>query len=180
MVETNIILGLIRHDKDFRKGFMQKARDIYADIISFIANPNCTCRKRVVAYIEENKESVNTFFEEYKARASSSDFNKLLELINNEEQKTNTIEVKKEDLPKNIPESLKKAINEPPIKHNDKSVTRNDVRGEVIEIEPNPFEYKDVIETAKKENWFYTGLSVLETIRVENEVEKPVWLIFFF
>ena len=160
MVETNIILGLIRNDKEFRKGFMQKAKDIYADVISFIANPNCTCKKRVVAYIEENKDAIDSYYQEYSNSIEPEQLSKTLELIaEDSKQKNNTKEATK------VPNNKQRL---------------NDVRGEVVEIEPNPFEYKEVIETAKKEKWFYRGLSVTETIKVENEVEKPVWLIFFY
>ena len=159
MVETNIILGLISHDKDFRKGFMQKARDIYADIISFIANPNCTCRKRVVSFIEENKESINTFYEDFIKDKSDEEINNIIKSIDKPK------EVKKES---------------PSIDKPNPKKEKNDVRGEVIEIEPNPFEYKEVIQTAIKEDWVYKGINIVETIKVENEVEKPVWLIFFY
>jgi hypothetical protein len=172
MVETNIILGLIRHNKDFRKGFMQKARDIYADIISFIANPNCTCRKRIVKYVEENKENVNEYYEEFKQTVKGEDFEKLIELIKQSEKKnTKEVVIEKKDLPDNLKKSLTEPVNR---------TRRTDVRGEVVEISLNPFDYKDVIETGKKENWYYRGLTVVETIRVENEIEKPVWLIFFY
>jgi hypothetical protein len=56
-----------------------------------------------------------------------------------------------------------------------------DVIGEVVEIEPNPDKYKQLMATAR-EKWFYNGLNVLETIKTnpKDGSERIVWLIFFY
>jgi hypothetical protein len=56
-----------------------------------------------------------------------------------------------------------------------------DVIGDVVEIEPNPDKYNELMSYAR-EHWFYNGLSVLETIKADQEtsVDRVVWLVFFY
>lgn len=83
---------------------------------------------------------------------------------------------KKEDfgLPELTPDLEVKAVNEL------KPQPRKSVIGEVIEIPPDPEEYKQLIKDSQKERWIYRGLSVLETHKKVDGKEEPVWLVFFY
>lgn len=181
MVDTKVVLGLIRFDKQFRKGFMAKAREIYADIISFVANPNCTCKKRVEEYINNNLPAIDKYYQEWFVLTPKEVSDKLLEQIEEESKVKEVVkpvkekDVKKgEPLPEEVPKKLKDAI------FNKKQENINDVRGEVLEIAPDPMAYKEAILTGKKEGWDYTGLTVLETFKEVNGKEQAVWLVMFY
>jgi hypothetical protein len=54
---------------------------------------------------------------------------------------------------------------------------RINVIGEVIELEPIPQVYKDMILTSIKEGWVYNGLSIVETF---DRDKKKIWMAFFY
>lgn len=185
MVDVNNVLGLIRYDKQFRKGFMAKAKEIYADIISFVSNPNCTCRKRISKYIIDNKGPVDKYYQDWIESTPKDVSEKLLEQIAEEAKQIQERSIKppqpEQDL---LPESVPTKVedNTQP-RYNNQHIPRRvlkDVSGDVLEIEPDPMAYKEAILTGRKEGWRYRGLTVLETFKEVDGKEKAVWLIMFY
>lgn len=50
--------------------------------------------------------------------------------------------------------------------------------GQVVEIEPNPMKYKNLIEYMNKNGKTYKGLTVMDSTNAETG--KDVWLVFFY
>lgn len=72
-----ICLKLIRDNQDFRDIFLSRAADIYADVISFVSNPDCSCKNKVINFIHNN---FNTVKEIVKAWVTNNPDNS--ELVN--------------------------------------------------------------------------------------------------
>lgn len=53
-----LAMKLIREEESFKEEFLKIAQPIYADVISFVQNPNCTCKNRVGKFIGENRALV--------------------------------------------------------------------------------------------------------------------------
>lgn len=179
-METKHVLTMIREIPDFRKQFISKAREIYSDIISFVANPKCTCRRRISKFIEQNKTAIENFYTEFKNNCDVSikqQIKNIEEPNTNNDEKTQNIAKSRENILKERREMREKRERNIPSNH---SFNINSVVGEVIEIEPDPMNYKEVLGTAKTEKWFYNGISVLETFKEEEDEEKPIWLLFFY
>jgi len=57
---SKLALDLIQKNPQFKNELQAFAPEIYADIQSYSTNPNCSCRAKVEAYINNNREiSVN-------------------------------------------------------------------------------------------------------------------------
>lgn len=191
--QVKFIMDLIRSNKSFRKVIMNEAKEIYADIVSFTSNANCSCKKRVGAWIQKNSVKVEEIFQKFKKDENFGEDIPIKEL-KEESQKQLEKEVKKEirdtSLEKTKNEGKIKA--EGTIKHvseinnNSEEVIQDNSRfgmkvaGQVVEIEPDPENYKSLIKTSQKEMWIYKGLSMMETYKMEGGEEKTVWLVFFY
>lgn len=191
--QVKFIMELIRSNKSFRKVIMSEAKEIYADIVSFTSNANCSCKKRVGAWIQKNSVKVEEIFQKFKNDENFEEDIPIKE-IKEEAQKQLEKEVKKEI--KNT--SLEKTKNEGKVKAQgttkhvsdintiDEEIDQSNPRfgmkvaGQVIEIEPDPENYKSLIKTSQKEMWIYKGLSMMETYKMEGGEEKTVWLVFFY
>ncbi|MFA5235034.1 MAG: hypothetical protein WC390_11605 [Sulfurimonas sp.] len=53
-----VAMDLIQKEESFRAEFLKVAQPVYADVMSFIANPNCTCKAKVGKFIGGNRALV--------------------------------------------------------------------------------------------------------------------------
>jgi len=61
---SKIVLELL-FNKQFKIKFQAVSTEIYADIESFVINPNCTCRNKIEAYCIKNKDKVTVFLNDF-------------------------------------------------------------------------------------------------------------------
>jgi hypothetical protein len=157
------ILNYISSDEVFSKKLVEKYSALEADVTSFRLNPNCSCKSRIRKFLTDNKDTLEFFdnwvkennikLPEIKPPGPSP------EMIKQQEEKKRT--VLKTSLPQQEWKNYK------------------DVIGEVVEIEPDPNKYKQLI-TIAREKWLYNGLNVIETAKKDSEGnDKIVWLVFF-
>lgn len=175
--QTKYIMDLFRSDENFKVAFMQICDEIKKDAISFAANPNCNCKRRVGKWIQTNSEKVievfNAFKEEFKFEGEIPE--KQLKPAAEKIIKTaNQGHKKSEGTVKHIADIVEEADDI------DKSRFGMKVAGEVVELDPDPEAYKALLETAQKEMWIYKGLSVMETYKLVDGTETTVWLVFFY
>jgi predicted solute-binding protein len=81
---SKIFLKLVSEDQVFKTRFQAFAPEIYADIESASTNPNCSCRQKVEAFVNTNKEKTAHFLNLYL-----SEFDKDIDV--SEIEKNNTI-----------------------------------------------------------------------------------------
>lgn len=61
---SKVVLELL-FNKQFKIEFQAVSTEIYADIESFVVNPNCTCRNKIEAYCIKNKDKVAPFLNSF-------------------------------------------------------------------------------------------------------------------
>lgn len=61
---SKVVLELL-FNKQFKIEFQAVSTEIYADIESFVVNPNCTCRNKIEAYCIKNKDRVSSFLNSF-------------------------------------------------------------------------------------------------------------------
>lgn len=161
------ILHLIETNEQFAHTLGARNSKIEADIISFRLNPNCSCKSKIIKYLEDNKEE-----QEF-----------VLQWIQNSQKAS----MQQPQVDTQKLESINKMMNErarmvlkPTLPQPEWSKYK-DVVGEVVEIDPNPDKYKEMM-TIAREKWFYNGLNVTETLKTDPTTgnEKVVWLVFFY
>lgn len=54
-------LHLIRNNQFFYKTMLSACPDIYADIVSYKADPNCVCKSKIIHRISESEDSVRIY-----------------------------------------------------------------------------------------------------------------------
>jgi hypothetical protein len=73
-----IVLELL-FNKKFKNELQAFTPEIYADIESFISNPNCTCKNKIEVYVIKNKEKISIFVNNF---LNDNNINLDLEAIN--------------------------------------------------------------------------------------------------
>jgi len=63
---TKIFLELITTNAEFKKRLQAFAPSIYADIESAATNPNCSCRARVEAHLNQDREKSAEFLNSFR------------------------------------------------------------------------------------------------------------------
>ncbi len=63
-----LALKLIQTNEAFREDFLKIAGSIYADVISFTANSNCSCRGKVVRFIVDNQVVVKNMLSSWESK----------------------------------------------------------------------------------------------------------------
>lgn len=193
IVYTPIFLETIRINDKYREELTAIAPDIKADIVSFTANPNCGCRKRIAEFIKQNQEraDVKNFIEVWKGQITN------LVVLSSP-----TPGIQTTATPSTVVSV--QAVNEKPVVSGPQGVQpvgpqrppgmqgppgmqrphgmqgapgMKPMTGHVVEIPALPAEYKTLIEHAQKERWMYRGVTVME--RVGDDGQK-VWLVFFY
>ena len=80
---SKIFLKLVSEDQVFKTRFQAFAPEIYADIESASTNPNCSCRQKVEAFVNSNKEKSAHFLNLYL-----SEFDKDIDVSQIEKENT--------------------------------------------------------------------------------------------
>jgi hypothetical protein len=110
----------------------EKIPEIYADIVSSINNPNCSCRNRVHSYFSSNFDACKNLF---------------LELFQNNIISENDLETVKEMVESYIPQLNNRY---------------EDYSGKVVEINNSAEDYSKFIKNLKESYNFYQGISIIE------------------
>lgn len=171
-MNTNDVLTLLRRYDEFAELMKKRNPNILADIISYKLNPNCTCKAKILSFFGANPLEMDYIESWVKSKGDTIDMTPPTLPIQNPKLSPEDIKKLKDERPRMV---LKSTLPQP--------LWSNyvDVIGQSYEIEPNPDKYKELM-TIAREQWFYNGLSVLETVKtnpVDNS-EKMVWVIFFY
>jgi len=65
MYPVDYYVKLIRSEKAYAELLMKQCEPIAADIVTFQANPNCSCKKKIIDYINSNKELVKQVYTQF-------------------------------------------------------------------------------------------------------------------
>jgi hypothetical protein len=145
---VNLFLFLLGgFKKDFYGDFEDKIYPIYADIISFIDNPKCSCKIKIAKYIENNyRESYYLVETWFKNKDLTDRENKIIlgffERLKNQNLK--------------IDES-KKFRGEP------SSSVGKYMSGRVVSIDDTPEEFNKLINYLKENDFYYNHMSVVKS-----------------
>jgi hypothetical protein len=150
--ELTIILELVPREESWYIHFRKEHPTIGEDLDSFRVNKQCSCRKRLIQYINNNELKVRETYSVWKNNNPDIIKNHIeLALINKKERDFNSF------------------------------VEPTDISGQVVEIFPDPSAYKSFMDHAKKSNWVYKGMNIMETIKQNDDgKEEVVWLLFFY
>lgn len=153
VLNFQVILDTIRKNDKYSSELIDIAPDIKADIVSFQGNPNCGCRRKIVEYVEKNKETepIKSFFTKWSQ-----------ELPN----QYTTVKPGEQATPGANGVTSVHAVNQPPVPG------MKPMMGHVVEIPASPDEYKKLIEHARNDRWMYRGVSVMP--------KDDKWLLFFY
>ena len=110
----------------------EKMPEVYADIVSSINNPNCSCRNRVYSYFSSNFDSCKNLF---------------LEIFENNIISENDLETVKEMVESYMPQLNSRY---------------EDYSGKVVEINNSAEDYSQFIKNLKESGNFYQGISIIE------------------
>lgn len=162
MQQLNVdsFLALLIKNEKFSEYVINNYSDIEADIRSYRLDPNCTCKHKIVKYFESNKDLITNSLQTWISD-TKTDLKSFLPNEDNDDSKHRN--VLKPSLPASEWSKYK------------------DVIGEIVEIRPDPNEYKRIISTAREE-WLYNGINILETIKFDPQTkqESVVWLLLFY
>lgn len=172
-------LDLLLSNDTFAKQFTERIPQLESDVISFKLNPSCSCKSKIVRHLEQNVSDT----EWAQIWIQTNILPSTLPII---EVKTGD-NIVKTTMPQLPPEELKKLKLERQRMALKATLPQTewknfkDVIGEVVEIEPNPNKYKQLM-TVAREKWFYNGLNVIETVKTDPKTgaESIVWLVLFY
>jgi len=68
-----LVLTLITTFDDFRSNFQNTFLQTHADVESFKVNPNCSCKYRIIDFIEKNRNDVFLYIENWHKNHSNID-----------------------------------------------------------------------------------------------------------
>lgn len=111
----------------------EKVPEIYADVVSSINNPNCSCRNRVYSYFSSNFETCKKVF---------------LEILQNNQILENDLEAIKEMVESYLPQLENNFL--------------ESYGGKIIEIQNNQQDYFNLIKNLRESGYFYQGISIVE------------------
>lgn len=171
-IELNKILWLIRENKKFLEYFSQ-IKEIESDLFSFMANKECSCRKNIEKFIEENIPLINKLISHWKEKVT--DWEIIIEEgIKNESKES-----------KDLKERIKKTIHKPTIeeKHimgkNKDGISRN-LQGVMVEMGAVAQNYKEMIEFGEKNKWRYNGVCVVNSVTKKGKKPYLIYRNFFY
>jgi len=141
------VLELIKNNRQFRASIIEKDENILESIYKYTENPHCP--SCIVA----------------------------LELfVNQNIDFINTL-IRDRKTPTTVSEKVAETYVETPRAKQQLAITPLKVAGEVYEIDADPNQFKELIETSQSQRWIFRGLNVLEKI---NSDGKKVWMVFFY
>ena len=146
---TNLFLYLLSHlQNSFYEKYEKDFYEIYADIISFIKNPNCSCRSKIVNYVKNNRDQVQKIILEWltSTNFNENNHNKIIKILNKikfELESFNTY-----------------------LKYQGEPITENAIGksmiGKIVTIENSSKSYYDFIQHLHVNNFFYAGFNIIE------------------
>ena len=221
--------NLIQRSPEFASHIKIKYPELVPDVVSFVLNPNCSCKKKLIKFSRRNNVQLNKDINRWLD--SNQDLNINLEAVFKNESIQENVKRREMDLTPDQVEFLKKrkeiveqkrqkkkqeevakAVPTPapaaPVQSTEilpehldakkdaekmrqitakqkprpKPQDMRDMAGEVVELEPDPANYKELITHCKANHWRYKGLSVVETEKYDEEKDQTlvVWLVFFY
>ena len=73
-----VVLQLLSKNQAFKPKFELFAPEVYAEIQTFVTNPNCSCRGKIAEFSRNNSEKCINFVNSFLAETNSSiDFNEI-------------------------------------------------------------------------------------------------------
>lgn len=129
---VNEIIRHVKESSEFRILLINHAEPIIEDIYTFSDTGCGKCRKEILKYIENNRETIN----------------KIIELYEKDHTKLSNTPTSRRDRVTNEPDRTTRNKN-------------NRVLGDVFEIEADPEAYKSLIQLSQKERWVFRGLNVV-------------------
>lgn len=129
-----ICMALLPINEEFKEDFLKIAADIYADVISYSSNANCSCRSKVWSWIMKNTKITKDLLIEF--------YSKHPEIID----------------PLIVDIMQARQINKMPtveIIHNE------DIKGKSFIIDANNTAYEKFMLDIKSKNYNYKGLQVI-------------------
>jgi hypothetical protein len=153
-------LALILKNEKYSEYAIKKYDVIEADIRSYRQDPNCTCKHKLIRFFECHQDDIT---EDLKLWVGSEKVNIESSLSEDSKDTNKHRNVLKPSLPASEWSKYK------------------DVIGEIVEIRPDPNEYKRIISIAREE-WLYNGINILETVKFDQQTkqESVVWLLLFY
>lgn len=146
---SNLFLYLLSHLQNlFYDKYEKEFYEIYADISSFIKNPNCSCRSKIVNYVKNNKEQIQTIILQWLTvtKFDQNNHNKVIKILN----KINT-EIESFNIY---------------LKYKGEPETDNDIGksmiGKVVTIENSSESYYNFIQHLHINHFFYSGFNIIE------------------
>lgn len=144
-----IFLVLLKtYKENFYKSFENEIYSIYADIISFINNPQCSCRVKIAAYVESNYfeiyRLVEDWFKNYNDHNDKDNHKILLEFFDRLQEKND----------KN--KKFEQFQGEP------SEAIGNYMLGKVVTISDTPEEFNKLIIYLKENDYYYNHMSVVK------------------
>lgn len=150
-------LELISADRNFRALLIKHDDNLMEDIYKYVENPKCgNCINKLSTYANQNIDFINTIIKSHTADPAAL-----------------TIPPAPVIAPV-IPEKVtvpEQARAKPQV------MTPLKVAGEVYEIDADPNQFKELIETSQSQRWIFRGLNILEKV---NSDGKKVWMVFFY
>jgi predicted transcriptional regulator len=145
---SNLFLYLLSHLQEaFYQKYEKDFYEIYADIISFIKNPNCSCRTKIIHYVDENQQQIKDIILNWLSTTefNSSDENKIIKILNkiNIEIASHQTYLRYKGEPSN-------------------DAVGHSMIGKVVKIDNTPEAYNHFINHLHLNHFYYNGLSMLE------------------
>lgn len=158
-VTSASFLALLRKNDKFSEYAINNYPEIEANVRSYKRDPNCSCKHSLAKFFEANKDKILASMQQW-INDTRTDLQSFF------------VEFPPEDTQRNV---LKTTL--PPAEQ----VKFKDVIGDIVEILPDPNEYKRIISIAR-EQWLYNGINILETVKFDPQTkqETVVWLLLFY
>jgi hypothetical protein len=145
---SNLFLYLLSHlQNSFYDKYEKDLYEIYADIISFIKNPNCSCRTKIIHYVQDNQQKIKDIVLDWLSTTDfdPSDQNKIIKVLNKVEVEINShktyLQYKGEPKEDGIGKSM---------------------IGKIVKIINSPESYYNFINHLHINRFYYNGLNILE------------------
>lgn len=155
-ITAEVFQQMLVHNEKFAEYIIRSYPDLEADIRSYRSNTNCSCRQKIATYFSEHETKISRSIQLWAEQTG-------IPPIISEVKNLDHLNVIKTTLPAQ------------------EWVKYKDVIGEIVEILPDPTEYKRIISIARSE-WLYNGINILETVKLDSETKKEsvVWLLLFY
>lgn len=148
---VGLFLLLISTFKDnFYKNYEDELYPIYAEIISFIDNPQCSCKIKIAHYIEDHYLEIYKLIRNWIENYKNYDFY--------DEKYDNILS----QFFKTIEKKNLLTIQEQKFKGLPNTKIGNYMLGKVVTIEDTPEEFNNLILYLKENNYYYNHMSVIK------------------